>query len=191
MPAESGPARGGRDLDRGTTYALGTTDGPVCTAHGDHTGVEPVTSFDIRLQRVIDATPDAAFHHWVDADARRNWYAPEEGWIVEAQTDLRVGGAWSVSFGPTPDEMYHDEGVFEVVEPPHRLVYTAVMRFPGRDSFETRISVTFQETPDGKTLMTLFDRGYPSKERRDEHERGWPAFLDAFERTLAPFTRQD
>jgi uncharacterized protein YndB with AHSA1/START domain len=82
------------------------------------------------VERVIETTPMEAFPHWVDADARRGWCAPEPGWIVEAETDFRVGGAWSVSFGPSPDEMYRDEGVFEVVDPPHRLVYNAIMRFP-------------------------------------------------------------
>lgn len=60
-----------------------------------------MSGFDIRLQRVVDAAPQAVFHHWVDPVARRGWYAPEDGWIVEAETDLRIGGAWSVSFGPT------------------------------------------------------------------------------------------
>jgi uncharacterized protein YndB with AHSA1/START domain len=144
-----------------------------------------VTGFDIRLERVIDAPPEAAFEHWVDPVARRGWYAPEEGWIVEAETDLRVGGTWSVTFGPTKDELYRDEGVFEVVDPPHRLEYSAAMQFPDGRSFETHITVTFEATPDGKTRFTLLDRGYPSRKERDEHERGWPSFLDAFERTLA------
>jgi uncharacterized protein YndB with AHSA1/START domain len=144
-----------------------------------------VSDFDIRLERVIDATPDAAFHHWVDPVARRSWYAPNESWIVEAETDLRVGGAWSVTFGPSRDEMYRDEGVFAVVDPPHSLRYNVIMRFPDGTSFETHITVTFEATRDGKTRFTLLDRGYPSKEERDGHESGWPLFLDAFERTLA------
>lgn len=143
-----------------------------------------MSGFDIRLQRLIDAAPDAVFHHWVDPVARTGWYAPEEGWIVEADSDLRVGGAWSVSFGPTPGEMYRDEGVFEVVDPPHRIVSTVLMHFPTAPSFETRIEVTFEDAPGGRTLLTLFDSGYPTEELRDGHASGWPAFLDAFERTL-------
>lgn len=62
---------------------------------------------------------------------------------------------------------------------------TSLMRFPDREPLQTVMTVTFAATPDGKTLPTLLDAGYPSQERRDFHERGWPAFLDAFERTLA------
>ena len=50
-------------------------------------------SYDIRLERHLDVAPEVAFHHWVDAEARRNWYrGDEDDWAVEADTDLRVGG---------------------------------------------------------------------------------------------------
>jgi uncharacterized protein YndB with AHSA1/START domain len=143
-----------------------------------------MSGFDIRLERLVDATPDVAFKQWVDAEARRQWYAPEDGWIVEAETDLRVGGAWHVRFGPTPDEMYVEHGVFEEIDPPHRVVYNTLYEFPdGRPSFETRLTVTFEARVQG-TLLTVLDTGYPSEEQRARHESGWLGFLDAFERTL-------
>jgi uncharacterized protein YndB with AHSA1/START domain len=144
-----------------------------------------MSRLEIRLQRVLGTTPDVAFERWVDAEARHRWYAPEEGWIVEAETDLRVGGTWRVLFGPSPDEMYLEHGVFEEVDPPHKVAYTTLYEFPdGRPSFETYVTVTF-EARDGGTLLTVLDTGYPSDDQRAAHESGWPGFLDAFERTLA------
>lgn len=142
------------------------------------------TGHDIRLQRVVSAAPDDAFTHWVDATARQNWYAPQDNWIIEAETVLRVGGSWRVLFGPSRDEMYLEHGVFEDIDRPHRLVYTTLYEFPdGRPSFETHVTVTF-EPVDGGTLVTVVDKGYPTDEQRARHESGWPYFLDAFERTL-------
>lgn len=143
-----------------------------------------MTGFDIRLERIVNATPHAAFKHWVEAEARRRWYAPDDGWIVEADTDLRVGGPWRVLFGPRRDEMYLEHGVFQEIDAPHRLVYTTLYEFPdGRASFETHVTVTFEPRGD-RTLLTVLDTGYPSEDQRAANERGWPAFLDAFERTL-------
>ena len=144
-----------------------------------------MTSFDIRLQRLIDVSPRVAFDRWVDADARRHWYAPDPGSsVAEAETDLRVGGSYRVSIvGPTGDLLYTEEGVFEVIEAPHRLVYRQVMSVSDGSSVETRVTVTFEER-DGKTLLTLLDAGYPTEEQRDEFERGWPDFLDAYERSV-------
>lgn len=140
---------------------------------------------DIRVQRTVGAAPDDAFRHWVDAASRQQWYAPEDGWIVEAKTDLRVGGSWRVLFGPSRNEMYLEHGVFEEIDRPHRVVYTTLYEFPdGRPPFDTHVTVTFESHADG-TLLTVVDRGYPTGEQRTRHEGGWPYFLDAFERTLA------
>ena len=98
-----------------------------------------MTGFDLRLQRVVNTTPEAAFRHWVDAEARRRWYAPDAAWIVEAETDLRVGGEWRVRFGPTRDWMFVEYGEFEEIDPPHRVVYTNRYEYPdGRPEFATR-----------------------------------------------------
>lgn len=73
-------------------------------------------------------TPDGAFRHWVDADERRRWYQGDEpDWVVDAATDLRVGGRNYVHWGPTPEQVYQEEeeDIFEVVDPPNRLVYTS------------------------------------------------------------------
>jgi hypothetical protein len=66
-----------------------------------------MSSFNIRLQRVVDTSPEVAFEHWVDADARRSWYARDEGsTVIESTTDLRVGGSYTVVVvGPTGDPM--------------------------------------------------------------------------------------
>lgn len=139
---------------------------------------------EIRLQRMLHATPEAVFNHWVDAAAQRRWYAPVDGWIIEAHTDLRVGGTCRVQFGPHPDEMYVEHGVFEEVDRPHRLVYTTRHEFPdGRAPFDTRVTVTCESHGEG-TLLTVIDSGYPNEELRAQYEDGWPHFLDAFQRTL-------
>jgi uncharacterized protein YndB with AHSA1/START domain len=144
-----------------------------------------VSSFDLRLQRVVDATPEVAFHHWVDATARRGWYAPDEGSkVVASEADVRVGGSYLVSVvGPTGEAMYREEGVFEVVDPPHRVVYRSIMRPSDGRTVETRVTVTFEEHG-GKTLLTLLDEGYPTEDLRDEYEGGWPDFLTAYEQAL-------
>jgi uncharacterized protein YndB with AHSA1/START domain len=144
-----------------------------------------MSTFDIRIQRVVKGTPEMAFKHWVDADARRSWYAPDEGSsVVDSQIDLRVGGSYVVAVvGPTGDPQFREEGVFEVVDRPNRLVYRQIMRLADGASIETRVTVTFEAREDD-TLMTIVDEGYPTEQQRDTFERGWPDFIDAFEQTI-------
>ncbi len=142
------------------------------------------TGFDIRLERVVDATPEEAFDAWTDPSGRVSWYAPQDGWVIEAETDLRVGGKWFVRFGATRDEMFTESGEFTEVDPPNRVAYTNVFTFPDGRSFTTLNVVTFTEV-EGKTRLVVEDRGFPNEEQRSMHENGWPAFLDAYERHLA------
>jgi uncharacterized protein YndB with AHSA1/START domain len=140
-------------------------------------------SFDVRIERLLDTTPETAFDRWVDPVFMSRWYAPQEGWVAEAASDARVGGAWSATFGPAGGERWREHGVYTEVDRPHRLEYTCIFTFPDGRSFETRVTVTF-EARDGKTLLTLVDAGFPSEEMRNAHQNGWPGFIDAFERTL-------
>lgn len=145
-------------------------------------------SYDIRLERSLRVAPEVAFHHWADAEARCNWYrGDEDDWVVEAETDLRVGGRFVVRWGPTTDDAYQEDGTFEVVEPPNRLVYTS--RFTPRTveegaPFELRVTVTF-DADGGGTLLRLIESGYPTIEMRDAFLRdGAAQGLDFYERTL-------
>ena len=138
---------------------------------------------EIRLQRLIDAPIEVAFHEWTDPESRRQWSAPEDGWETEATSDLRVGGVWSVRFGPSPDEMYAVDGVYMVVDPPRRLVYSSVFRYPDGRSFETVTTVTFEARP-GQTLLTFIDAGFPAEEDLGMFEAGTVAVLDAFKRVV-------
>ena len=145
-------------------------------------------SHDIHLERVVDATPEEAFAAWVEPASRLEWYAPRDGWIVEATSDLRVGGQWVTRFGPRPEEMYTEAGEYTEVDRPHRVAYTNTFTFPDGRSFSTRNVVTFESVGD-KTRLVIEDTGYPNEQQRDAHQQGWPAFLDAYERCLATCAR--
>jgi uncharacterized protein YndB with AHSA1/START domain len=138
-----------------------------------------VTGSDARFERLVDATPEAAFRLWNDAESRVRWHKPEDDWIVEASTDLRVGGIWRVASGPSASEMTIGEGVYEIVDTPHLVAYTCTHRVPGRPAFDTRITVTFKARGN-RTLVTLVEAEFPDEEQCRKFESGWPAFLGAY-----------
>src|SRR5215211_6942789 len=103
--------------------------------------------------------------------------ANQPGWVVEANCDLRVGGRWTVAFGPPGSEPYREMNVFSEVDRPRRLVYTSTVTMPDGSSFDTGMDVTFEEQG-GRTRMTIRHTGFPTAELRDDHQGGWPGFLD-------------
>jgi uncharacterized protein YndB with AHSA1/START domain len=141
-------------------------------------------SYDLRIERLLDGTPDEVFDAFTDADAMKEWYEDNPGWIVEVRTcDVRVGGTTVVAFGPG-DTRYIEEMTYSEVERPHRLAYIERFGMPDGSGFDTVVAVTFQEQ-DGKTLMTIVQTGFPDAEQRDAHQGGWPGFIDRLERVVA------
>lgn len=138
-------------------------------------------SYDLTLDRVLDAPPEVVFDAFVDPTAQHDLYADAPEWTVESECDLRVGGRWTVSFGPPGREPARETNVFEEVERPKRLVYRSTMVLPGGSTLNTTMEVTF-EAEAGQTRMTIVQRGFPTADVREEHGGGWVSILDALGR---------
>jgi hypothetical protein len=85
---------------------------------------------------------------------------------------------WTVTFGPSRDEVYRHDHVFRVIDRPSRLFVDTTESRPDGSSVEYETEFIFEER-DGKTLMTMIQSGLPTAELRDEHRAGVP---DAFTR---------
>ena len=140
---------------------------------------------ELRLERVIDAPAGVVFDAFTSDDGRLAFYGTDDpGWIVRSRCDLRVGGLWTVTFGPSPDYLYHHRSVFEVIDRPRRIVLATTELHPDRPRLDFSVEFTFEEH-DGRTLMTVIQSGFPTPELRDEHGRGVPNAFARLERAIA------
>jgi uncharacterized protein YndB with AHSA1/START domain len=141
-------------------------------------------SLDLRFERVIDAPPERVFDAFTDPAGQHEFYGQDApGWIVDSRCELRVGGVWSISFGPSTGELYHHRHVFEAIERPHRvLMATTETRLDG-SSFDVTTEFTFVAHGAG-TLMTMVQSGFPTEGLRDEHTIGVPNAFDRFVHAL-------
>ena len=140
-------------------------------------------SHDLRLERTYDAAPEVVFDAFTDPEAQQELYADAPDWIVEATCDLRVGGRWSIAFGPPGSTPARETNVFQVVERPRRLVYASTMAMPDGSNIDTSMEVTFEEEA-GRTRLTIVQRGFPTPERREEFAGGWSSILDRLLRVV-------
>jgi uncharacterized protein YndB with AHSA1/START domain len=137
-------------------------------------------TYDLKLERLIDATPEEVFHAFTDPEAHKSWYEDNPGWNVESSVDLRVGGVWSTSFGAAGQPPYREVNTFTVVERPSRLEYRSTFHNADGTSFDTELVVTFEARRD-KTMLTIVQAGFEEQQDRDDHQGGWPAFIDRLE----------
>jgi uncharacterized protein YndB with AHSA1/START domain len=142
-------------------------------------------TYELRVERLIAATPEEVFDAYTDPEAQKIWYTIlDPGMIVENEVDLRVGGKWVSAWGFSPDELFRETNVFEVVDRPYLLVSKSTGSSPDGQSLDTHVEVTFQEQ-NGKTLMTVVQSGFPDEEMRDFFAN--TAWMGAFDRIEAYF----
>jgi uncharacterized protein YndB with AHSA1/START domain len=138
----------------------------------------------LRIERVIDAPPDVVFETFLTDDGQAAFYGQDDpDWVLDSDCDLRVGGVWTITFGPARDRLYHHRHVFEVIDRPRRLVLATTESRPDGSSFDFMIEFTF-EPHDARTRMTVTQSGLPTEELREEHGRGVPNGFARLERAI-------
>ena len=140
-------------------------------------------SHDLKIEKLVDGTPDEVFDAFTQPDAMLEWYVDNPGWEVEILScDVRVGGTTSIQFGPAAAK-YREDMTYTEVDRPARLVYDEDFVMPDGSSYLTHLTVTFEDQ-NGKTLLTIVQTGFPNSEQRDGHQGGWPGFLDRLEQAV-------
>lgn len=139
---------------------------------------------EVRYERLIQASPERVFDLFTSPVGQREFYGNDApGWVVDSRCELRVGGTWEITFGPSLGELYRHLHVFEAIERPRRLLLaTTETRLDG-STFAYSTEFTFAPQG-GATLMTMVQWGFPSDELRVEHGRGVPHAFDRLERML-------
>jgi uncharacterized protein YndB with AHSA1/START domain len=95
----------------------------------------------------VRASPARVFSAWTDPDQLRRWWGPIGATCPTADVDLRVGGRYRIANRFPDGKTIWIVGEFEVVAPPHRLVYTWRLD-PGPERTE-RVTVSFEPHGDG------------------------------------------
>jgi uncharacterized protein YndB with AHSA1/START domain len=138
----------------------------------------------LTLKRRINARREKVYAAWTDPQKIVHWFGPStvrEG-SLQAETDLRVGGRFRISFYGEDGEYFQVGGVYREIVPNARLVFSwAWHTTPERES-----QVTVSLLPEGAgTLLTLHHEQFFDEAARDSHARGWTALLEKLEKYSA------
>lgn len=80
---------------------------------------------ELSIERVVDLPVQAIWRAWTTPDLLPHWFCPRPWRVVDAEIDLRPGGAFRTTMrSPEGQDMPNPAGCFLVVEPPTRLVWT-------------------------------------------------------------------
>lgn len=126
----------------------------------------------IDIRRRLPGTVAEIFKWWTEPDLLQEWMSPIG--TVEAEVDLRVGGALRVVMRGDGTVIEHF-GEYVEIDPPRRLVFTWVSPFTGDEPS----LVTIELEPEGAdaTQLHLVHSRTPESIAAS-HRDGWGAMLD-------------
>jgi uncharacterized protein YndB with AHSA1/START domain len=119
---------------------------------------------EIVLSRVFDAPRDLAFRAWTEKEHFARWFGPRGFTTTIWEADIRVGGLLRFEMRAADGKVYDNRIEFLEIKRPELLVFdhgSDKDDDPGR----FRVTITFDEQSDKKTVMTLRQL-HPTKEQR-------------------------
>jgi uncharacterized protein YndB with AHSA1/START domain len=120
---------------------------------------------EIVLVRVLDAPREAVFAAWTDADAFCQWFGPDGFTCTVREMDVRNGGRARFDMTSGDGTVFTNRFDYVEIVPSERLVMDH-----GSDTDDDparfRVTVSFDEQADGKTVVTLRQL-HPTVEQRD------------------------
>src|SRR5579862_3352234 len=145
----------------------------------------PVTS--LTLVRRIAARPSIVFDALSTPEGISCWWGPDDGPVLIAETDVRVGGHFRVRFRKLDGSEHESSGQYLEVRKPERLVMTWRWLGGEEDPGESRVEVDLRPIPEG-TELTFTHSQLSSEATRLSHEQGWTGALDKLVRQFPKLT---
>jgi uncharacterized protein YndB with AHSA1/START domain len=139
-------------------------------------------SLSLIVRRTIRASPERLFAAWTEPDRLQAWWGPAGVSCIGAEIDLSVGGSYRIGNRLADGSELWIAGEFELVRPPHELVYTwKIAEHP-----EERVHVRFVPREEGTEVIVTHTRITDRTVQRG-HEEGWEGCLDGLARYLAAY----
>jgi uncharacterized protein YndB with AHSA1/START domain len=134
----------------------------------------------LTIVRRIAARPSIVFDALTTPEGIACWWGPDDGPVLLAETDLRVGGRFRVRFRMLDGTEHESSGEYRELVKPKRLAMT--WRWAGdEDPGESLVEIDLRAIPAGTELTFTHSRLHDEATRRS-HEEGWNGALDKLER---------
>lgn len=144
-------------------------------------------SNDLVLERLLAAPRMAIWRCWTEPALMEQWFCPKPWYVSDVKTELRAGGASSMTMNGPAGEKFPNQGVYLEVVPGQRLVFTDAFTSAWQPSGKAFMvaEITMADAPGGGTLYKAVARHWNAEDRA-AHEKmgfhqGWGIAADQLE----------
>ncbi|HEY2392618.1 MAG TPA: SRPBCC domain-containing protein [Candidatus Angelobacter sp.] len=151
---------------------------------------------ELVVTRVFDAPRELVWKSWTDPERMKLWWGPAMFTAPVCKMDLRVGSKYLFCMRSPQGQDYWSTGVYNEIVPPSRLVYTdnfadeqgnivsaSHYGLPGDWPSQIVVTVTLEEQ-NGKTKMTMRQKGIPAGPMSEMTSQGWNGSFDKLAASL-------
>ena len=138
----------------------------------------------LTLVRRIRARPAIVFEAVTTAKGIAQWWGPDAGPVLLAESDPRVGGRYRVRFRLLGGTEHESSGEFLEIVRPERVVMSWRWKGGAEDPGESRVEIRLRAIPEG-TELTFTHAQLQDEDSRRSHEEGWTGALDKLEAYFA------
>ena len=138
----------------------------------------------LTLVRHIKARPSIVFDAMTTPEGIANWWGPDSGPVLIAESDVRVGGRFRVRFRMLDGTEHESSGEFVELVRPERICMTWRWKGGQEDPGESRIAIVLRAIT-GVTELTFTHSLLHDEQTRRNHEEGWIGALNKLERHVA------
>ena len=78
----------------------------------------------LKIEREFSAPPDVVYNAWINPEILVKWWGPEGMTTPDFKLDVHEGGSWTTTMEGSEGNRVTTSGVYKVLEPPKRLVFT-------------------------------------------------------------------
>jgi len=137
-------------------------------------------TYRLSVRRRIPAPPEVVYEAWIEPQGIREWMCPGDVLSAEAFLDVRVGGSYRIVMKAKDRDHVHT-GVYQVVEPPSKLVFTWSEEGNPAPSLVT-VEIFGHG---GESELVLTHERFPTIDIMKRYEGGWGQIVDRFARYVA------
>ena len=138
----------------------------------------------LTLVRRVKARQSIVFDAMTTAEGIAQWWGPDAGPVLIAESDPRKGGRYRVRFRSLDGTEHESGGEYLELKRPERLVMSWRWKGGIEDPNESRVEIVLRVIPEG-TEITFTHSLLQDEETRRSHEEGWTGALSKLEAHLA------
>ena len=134
----------------------------------------------VSIRRNMPAPRDVVYEAWIDPQGIREWMCPGDAISAEAVLDVRVGGSYRIVMRSRERDYVHT-GVYQVVEPNAKLVFTWTQE---GNEITTLVTVEFLARGSESELVLTHER-FTKADVAQRYQSGWGTIAEKLAAFLA------